>query len=73
MTTTESRTEQISQSETSQHPEKYVLNYFNRHGKIELCRLIFAAANIPYKDNYSKNLTDSGKIIRLITRCLILS
>ena len=39
---------------------KYVLNYFNRHGKVELCRLIFAAAEKEYEDNFIENLTDSG-------------
>jgi hypothetical protein len=44
---------------------KYSLNYFNRHGKAELCRLIFAAANVEYEDNYIENLTDSGTYISL--------
>jgi hypothetical protein len=38
----------------------FTLNYFNRHGKVELCRLIFAAAGVEYRDNYIENLTDSG-------------
>lgn len=38
----------------------YTLNYFNRHGKVELCRLIFAAAQVSYEDNFIENLTDSG-------------
>jgi phosphosulfolactate synthase (CoM biosynthesis protein A) len=40
----------------------YSLNYFNRIGKVELCRLIFKAANVDYKDNYISNLTDSGNL-----------
>lgn len=40
--------------------KKYVLNYFNKHGKVELCRLIMAAAKIDYEDNFIENLTDSG-------------
>jgi hypothetical protein len=39
---------------------KYVLNYFNRHGKVELCRLLFAVGNVEYQDNYIENYTDSG-------------
>lgn len=39
---------------------KYSLNYFNKVGKIELVRLIFAAANVDYEDNFIENLTDSG-------------
>lgn len=41
---------------------KYILNYFNKNGKAELCRLIFAAANVEYQDNFIENLTDSGMI-----------
>jgi hypothetical protein len=40
--------------------KKYILNYFNKHGKVELCRLILAAAKIDYEDNFIENLTDSG-------------
>lgn len=40
--------------------KKYVLNYFNKHGKVELCRLVMAAAKIDYEDNFIENLTDSG-------------
>ena len=36
----------------------YSLNYFNRVGKVELCRLIFAAADIPYDDNFIEKITD---------------
>ena len=38
----------------------FSLNYFNREGKVELIRLIFAAANVQYKENLVENLTDSG-------------
>jgi len=38
---------------------KYSLNYFNKVGKVELCRLIFAASGVPYTDNCIENLTDS--------------
>lgn len=41
--------------------KKYSLNYFNKHGKVELCRLVLAAAKIDYEDNFIENLTDSGK------------
>ena len=37
----------------------YSLKYFNKIGKIELCRLMFAAANVPYEDNYIEKLTDT--------------
>ena len=39
---------------------KFSLNYFNRIGKIELVKLIFAVGNVKYTDNYIENLTDSG-------------
>ena len=39
---------------------KYSLNDFNRHGKIDLCRLIFAWANVEFEDKCAENLTDSG-------------
>jgi hypothetical protein len=42
--------------------QKYSLNYFNKYGKVELCRLIFAAAKIKYEDNFIENLSDSGNI-----------
>nr|QVK45616.1 glutathione S transferase [Brachionus paranguensis] len=38
---------------------KYVLNYFNRHGKVELCRLIFHCVDAKYEDNFIENYTDS--------------
>jgi hypothetical protein len=36
------------------------LNYFNKEGKVELIRLILAAANVTYQENFIENLTDSG-------------
>lgn len=45
--------------------KEYLLNYFNKHGKIELCRLIFAAADKKYTDNSIENLTDSGSLSEL--------
>ena len=39
----------------------FSLNYFNRVGKIEFCRLIFAAAGVQFEDNMIENLSDSGK------------
>jgi len=39
---------------------KYSLNYFNKYGKVELCRLIFAAGKVKYDDNFIENLSDSG-------------
>ena len=38
---------------------KYSLNYFNRNGKVQLLRLIFAAANVEFDDNYVQNQTDA--------------
>jgi len=38
---------------------KYSLTDFNRYGKVELARLIFATADVDYKDNFIENLTDS--------------
>ncbi len=38
----------------------FSLNYFNKVGKIELCRLIFAAAEVEYTDSFLENTRDSG-------------
>lgn len=38
----------------------FSLNYFNKVGKIELCRLIFAAAGVDYTDSYIEKTRDSG-------------
>jgi glutathione S-transferase len=47
---------------SSQEPNKmsvnYSLNYFNKVGKIELVRLMFAAADVQYTDNFIEKLTD---------------
>ena len=48
-----------SETQTQTQENKYVLNYFNRHGKVELAKLIFHAANTKYEDNFIENLTDS--------------
>jgi glutathione S-transferase len=44
----------------------YSLKYFNREGKIELARLIFAAANTKYTEMCVENLTDSDTRLGLI-------
>ena len=38
----------------------YSLNYFNKVGKINLIHLIFAACDVPYKENQIEKLTDIG-------------
>nr|UOU03298.1 glutathione S-transferase sigma 9 [Brachionus rubens] len=45
-------------TETSSE-RKFVLNYFNKHGKVELSRLIFQCADVKYEDNFIENYTDS--------------
>jgi len=50
----EQQTQQPIQSKCN-----YVLNYFNKVGKVNLCKLIFAAANVNFKDNFVEDLTDS--------------
>ncbi len=42
----------------SEKQSLYSLNYFNKVGRIELVRLIFAVAKIPYTDNFIEKLTD---------------
>ena len=36
----------------------YSLNYFNKIGKVELCRLLFAVADVNYEDNFIEKITD---------------
>lgn len=42
-------------------PAHYTLNYFNKVGKIELVRLMFAIADVPYEDNCIEKLTDTDQ------------
>ena len=51
----------MSNTESKAKDKVYSVNYFNRVGKIEFCRLIFAAANTKFADNMVDNLSDSGK------------
>lgn len=50
---------QQQQQTTMKQRSKYCLKYFNRTGKVELCRLLFAVANVEYDDSSIENLTDA--------------
>ena len=41
--------------------DKYKLTYFNARGSGELCRLIFAAAEIPFEDVRMENTGEEWK------------
>ena len=50
---------------------KYSLKYFNRNGRVQLLRLIFAAANVEFEDNFVQNQTDADNELGFLPYLLI--